>query len=212
MTSPIVAKQTTPIAWIAALERGAHEREAEHGEGEHAERELFRVGRVVVECEQERQIGATGYCLNCSSCHDGTGASSSSGLPPPPGMLIGELGVVLVPDDLERAALHLVIEPRAAEDQLAQPVDERLVVDERHALPVAYEVAPETRERLVDHPLRRQRDEVGDLVLVELGRLDDPELHGRSDDAALEVGGAEREPIAQELDDVVVARGVVRVG
>jgi hypothetical protein len=43
-----------------------------------------------------------------------------------------------------------MIEPRAAEDQLAS--DERLVVDERDSLPVADEVVAELRERLFDHP------------------------------------------------------------
>src|SRR5581483_419032 len=79
--------------------------------------------------------------------------------PPAARVLVGELGVALVPDDLERAALHLVIEPRAAEDQLAQPVDERLPAYERHAFPVAREVAAEPRLRRLDHSLRGEGDE-----------------------------------------------------
>src|SRR5262249_20375821 len=46
-------------------------------------------------------------------------------------VLVGELGLDVVPDDLERAALDLVVEPRPAEHELAQPVDERLAADER---------------------------------------------------------------------------------
>ena len=81
-----------------------------------------------------------------------------------------------------------MVEPGAAEDQLAQPVDERLAVDERDALPVAYEVAAEPRRGRVDHALCRERDEVRDLLLVERGGLDDAELHCGRDDATLEVG------------------------
>src|SRR5262245_37474074 len=80
------------------------------------------------------------------------------------GMLVRELGVALVPHHLERTALHLVVEPRAAEDQLAQPVDERLVVDERDALPVADEVPAELRLRLLDDARCRERDQVGGLL------------------------------------------------
>src|SRR5581483_3313849 len=130
---------------------------------------------------------------------------------PAAGVLVGELRLAVVPDDLERAALHLVVEPRASEDQLPQPVDERLALHEREPLPVAGEVAPEARLRLVDQPLRSERDEVGRLLLVELVHLDEPELHGRADDALLEVVRVEAEAVAEELDDVVVAGGVVRL-
>src|SRR5262249_51461657 len=126
-------------------------------------------------------------------------------------MLVGELRVGVVPDDLERAALDLVIEPGAAEDELAEPVDERLAADERHPLPVAREVAAESRFRLLDHALRGERDEVGGLLLVELVRLDESELHGRGDDALLEIEGVEGEPVPEKLDDVVVAGAVVRI-
>src|SRR5206468_290069 len=46
---------------------------------------------------------------------------------------IAELAVPLVESDLEQAFLHPVVEPRAPEDELAQPVDEGFVADERHA-------------------------------------------------------------------------------
>src|SRR5213078_4427759 len=116
--------------------------------------------------------------------------------PPAVRVLVGELGVGVVPDDLERAALDLVVEPGAAEDELAQPVDERLAADERDALPVAREVAAEPRFRLLDQALGRERDEIRGLVLVELVRLDEPELHGRADDALLEVERVEAEAVA----------------
>ena len=96
--------------------------------------------------------------------------------PAPAGMLVGELGLLLLPDHLERAALDLMIEPGAAEDQLAQPVDERLALDQRDALPVAREVAAEARLRPVDQALRGKCDEVARLLVVELVHLDEPEL------------------------------------
>ena len=49
------------------------------------------------------------------------------------------------------------------------------------------------------------------LVVVELVARDEPELHGRGGDALLEVEGVEGEAVAEELDLVVLARGVVRL-
>ena len=95
---------------------------------------------------------------------------------------------MLVPRHLEQAFLDTVVEPGAAEDQLAQPVDERLAVDERDALPVADEVAAERASRLLDPALGRELDEVVRLVVVELVRLDEAELDGRAGDPLLEVG------------------------
>ena len=106
-------------------------------------------------------------------------------------MLVRELGYDVVPDDLERAALDLVVEPRAAEDELLEPVHERLAVDECDALPVAHEVAAEPRLRVLDHALRHERDEVAGLLVVQLVGLDEPELDRRGDHALLEVAGVE---------------------
>src|SRR5439155_653843 len=44
---------------------------------------------------------------------------------------VAEVGAIVVPGDLEEPFLDAVVEPRAAEDELAQPVDERFAVDER---------------------------------------------------------------------------------
>src|SRR5207244_10200898 len=126
--------------------------------------------------------------------------------------LLAECGGLAGPRHLEQPFLHAVVEPRAAEDELAQPVDERLAVDERQALPVADEVAAEPTPRLVDQPAVDELDEIAGLVLVELVALDEPELHGGGGDALLEVEGVEGEPVAEELDLVVLARGVVRFG
>jgi hypothetical protein len=99
-----------------------------------------------------------------------------------------------------------VVEPRAAEDELAQPVDERLAVEERDLLPAAYDIAAERRAWVGDPAVRGELDEVGGLRLVEVVRLDQSEPDRGGDDALLEVGGGEREAVAEELDDVVVAR------
>ncbi len=103
-----------------------------------------------------------------------------------------------------------MVEVRAAEDELAEPVDERLAVDQRDSLPVPDEVRAERAARLCDAPVGRQLDEVGDLVLVEVVRRDEAEPDGSGRDALLEVALAEREVVAEELERVVVARRVVR--
>ena len=92
---------------------------------------------------------------------------------------VGELAALVVPGDLEQALLHAVVEVRAAEHELAEPVDERLAVDEREALPVADEVRPERAARLRDPAVRGELDEVGDLVVVEVVRRDEPQPDGR---------------------------------
>jgi hypothetical protein len=55
-------------------------------------------------------------------------------------LAVAELGGVAVPVDLEAVLLHALVEPGAAEDELPEPVDERLVVDEGDPLPVPDEV------------------------------------------------------------------------
>src|SRR5205807_738820 len=60
---------------------------------------------------------------------------------------VAEVAVRIVPRDLEQPDLDAVVEPRAAEDELLQPVDERLAVDEGDPLPVADEGAAEPGAR-----------------------------------------------------------------
>ena len=91
-------------------------------------------------------------------------------------LAVAELGGLAVPVDLEKVLLHALVEPGAAEDELAEPVDERLVVDEGHALPVADEVLAQAALRVVDAAVGGQLDEIGGLGLLELARLDEPEL------------------------------------
>src|SRR5207302_2723509 len=68
----------------------------------------------------------------------------------PARVAVAEVRNLLVPGHLEETFLDPVVEPRAAEDELLQPVHEGLTADERDALPVTDEIAPELAARLVD--------------------------------------------------------------
>jgi hypothetical protein len=74
---------------------------------------------------------------------------------------------------------------------------------------VADDVAAEPAPRLVDQPAVDELHEIVGLVLVELVGRDEPELHRGGGDALLEVEGVEGEPVAEELDLVVLAGRVV---
>src|ERR671931_1192257 len=122
---------------------------------------------------------------------------------------VREVRSTIIPGDIQPAVLDPVVEPCAPEDELAQPVDERLAVDQREPLPVAHEVAAELAAGLLDHPVGGQLDEVFRLLLVELVVVDDPELEGGRGDALREVGGVEAEAETEELDHDVIAGRVV---
>src|SRR6266542_5211073 len=122
---------------------------------------------------------------------------------------IPEICTLLVPGNLEQAFLDAMVEPRAAEHELFQPVHERLAADERDPFPVADEIAPESAARFVDPVTLDELDQVGGLVPVELVVPDESELDGGRGDALLEVRGVEAEAVPQELDHVVVAGNVV---
>ena len=124
---------------------------------------------------------------------------------------VAELRLDLVPVHVQQPLLDAVVEPGAAEDELPQPVDERLALHERELLPVADEIAAERAPRLLDAPVRGKLDEIVDLVLVQVVALDEPELDRGGGHALLEVVGVEGEPVAEELDHVVLAGGVVRL-
>ena len=102
-----------------------------------------------------------------------------------------------------------MVEPGAAEHELAEPVDERLAVHEGQALPVAHEVAPELAARIVDQAVGGQLDEVLGLLLVELVVVDETELVRGRGHALAEVVRVEAEAEAEELDHDVVAGRVV---
>jgi hypothetical protein len=128
---------------------------------------------------------------------------------PATGVSVGEVSGDVVPRDLEQALLDAVIQPGAPEHELPDPVDKGLAVHDREAFPVADEVGAERAARFVDASVGRELDEIRGLVEVELVSWDQAELDDRRGHPLLEVEGAEREPVPQELDDVVVAGGVV---
>src|SRR5436190_4568395 len=125
------------------------------------------------------------------------------------GVAVVEVVRAVVPRDLEASVLHRLVEPGAAEDELAQPVDEGLLAEERDPLPVPPQVAAERAPRLVDLAVGGELDEVGDLVVVELARLDKPEPHGRRRHALFEIARVEGELKADELHQKVVSRAVM---
>ena len=131
---------------------------------------------------------------------------------PSPRIPVAELGAALVPRDLEEILLHPVVEPGATEDQFSEPIHERFVTHDGQSLPVVDKVVAELRLRVSDPSVRGQLDEVGGLVLLELACLHEAELHGRGVDALLEIRLVEAEPIAEELDDEVVAGEVIGLG
>ena len=130
--------------------------------------------------------------------------------PPALGLRVAEVPGVVDPGDVEQPLLHTVVEPGAAEHELPQPVDERLAVHERHAFPVADEVEAEPALRVGDASVGNELDEVGDLVLLEIVRADQPDAHGGGGHTLLEVLRAEFEPVTEELDHEIIAGAVIR--
>src|SRR5207244_4870622 len=110
---------------------------------------------------------------------------------------VGELRRLLVPADLQLSLLHAMVEPRAPEDQLLQPVDERLAVDEGDVLPVANEIAAERAARLLDGVALHELDQVGRLVVVQLVACQQAELDGGCRDPLLAVGRVTAETIPE---------------
>jgi hypothetical protein len=76
---------------------------------------------------------------------------------------------------------------------------------------VAHEVFPKGAARRVDRVALDELDEVGGLLLVQLGAGDEPPPDRGRRGALREVEVVEGEAVAEELDDVVVA-GVVVAG
>jgi len=124
---------------------------------------------------------------------------------------VAEVAVLLVPCDLEQSFFDPVVEPSAPEDELAQPVDERLALEQANALPVPHEIPAEGAARVGDPAVGRELDKIGRLLLVEVVRADQPETDSRCGDALFEVVGVEAEAVAEELDDVLVPGRIVRL-
>ena len=128
------------------------------------------------------------------------------------GIAVAKLRAPLVPGDLEEVLLDAVVEPRAAEDQFSEPIDERFVPHDGEPLPVPDEVVSELAPRVRDPSVGGQLDEVAGLVLLQLPGLDETQLDRGGVDALLEIGLIEAEPIAEELHHEVVAGEVIGLG
>jgi hypothetical protein len=114
----------------------------------------------------------------------------------------------LVEDDVELAFLDPLVEPGAAEDESADPVDEALVGAADELEPVRVDVLAEGRGRFADLAVDGELDEVVELLGVEPGGRE-VELHGGLLDALGEVGLVECEAELSVLENVVGARLVV---
>ena len=125
--------------------------------------------------------------------------------PPALRLRVAEIAGVVLPRHVQQSFLDAVVEPGTPEDELAQPVHERLLLDERHVLPVPDEVDPEPAPRVHDPSVGDQLDEICRFVRVQVVGGDELEPHRRSRDTLREVVGAELEAMAEELDHEVVA-------
>ncbi len=105
-----------------------------------------------------------------------------------------------------------MIEPGAAEDELPQPVHERLAAEHRDLVPAPVQVATERRaRRRREAPGRRELHQIGALVIVQVAGVDELELDCGGRDALGEILRREPEAMTDELEVDVVSRAVVRI-
>ena len=97
-----------------------------------------------------------------------------------------------------------MVEVGAAEDEFAEPVDERLAVVQGDPFPMPHHIAAKRAARLDDATVGRQFHEIEGLLVVEVAVRDERQLHRRRHHALPKVIGREREVVAKELEDVVV--------
>ena len=105
-----------------------------------------------------------------------------------------------------------MVEPRAPEDQLAQPVGERVAVEAVELPGVRGQVAPEPAAGVVDPAGAGELDQVGGLVEGEVARGHELEPYGGSSHPLLEVGVGEPVAVVEELDHIVVPGHVLELG
>src|SRR2546429_8018027 len=72
---------------------------------------------------------------------------------------------LVVPAHLEQALLHAVVEPRAAKDELLEPVDKRFAAHEGEGVPVANGIFAERAARCFDRVPLDEFGEIGGFVL-----------------------------------------------
>jgi hypothetical protein len=115
---------------------------------------------------------------------------------------------LVVEDELELALLDALVEPGAAENQAAQPVDERPVGRAVQAGPGSVDVLAQGGGGVDDLAVHREVDQVLALLVLE-GSVDKAEPDGGQLDALGEVTLVEREAQLAVLEHVVGARLVV---
>jgi hypothetical protein len=104
-----------------------------------------------------------------------------------------------------------MIEPGAAEDQLAQPVAERLGVQLVDRAGPGAQVLAEPAARMGGGAGRGQLDQVVGLVGGQVALRHQLQPHRRRDHPLGEVGARESVAVVEELDDEIVAGVVVSV-
>ncbi len=117
-------------------------------------------------------------------------------------------GPALVEGDVQFAFLDPLVEPGAAEDEPAQPVDETLVAGSGQVLPVMGDVDAQFRARLLDLAGNGQMEQVIELGEGQAGSHE-TEPHCGLFDSLAEVPFVEREPEIAVLEHIVSARLVV---
>src|SRR6201989_3216994 len=140
----------------------------------------------------------------------------------PPARLLGELDELgaaggldvaerlgaLVEDDVQLALLDPLVEPGAAEDEAADPVDEAAVGGTDEVLPVLVDVLAEGGAGLGDLAADREVEQVVELLLAQ-PLADEGQLHRGLLDPLGEVLLVEREAELSVLQHVVGARLVI---
>src|ERR1700760_2634874 len=114
----------------------------------------------------------------------------------------------LVEDDVELTLLDPLVEPGAAEDEPADPVDEAAVGGTDQVLPILVDVFAEGGAGLGDLAADREVEEIVELLLGQ-PLADEVQLHRRLLDALSEVLLVESEAELSVLQHVVGARLVV---
>src|SRR5882757_8234885 len=124
------------------------------------------------------------------------------------GLDVTEALGALVEDDVELALLDPLIEPGAAEDEAADPVDEAAVGRTDEVLPVLVDVLTEGGAGLGDLAADREVEKVVELLLAE-ALADEGQLHRGLLDPLGEILLVEREAELSVLQYVIGARLVI---
>ena len=104
-----------------------------------------------------------------------------------------------------------MIEPCAAKHQLAQPIHQRLSVEQRHLVPAPDDIAAKSATRFLNAASACQLDKVRERFVFEFGASYKPESYGCAAHSLLEIKRVETKAVPEELDREIVARVVVGI-